>query len=490
MNKLIIIILGLSGLFLNSQEEVLSNKAQYENFLANKVENAITKVLGPSQVKVLIDVTMDYSKIEKVDYEKTKETRENFTAAKEAGDISGKDYLMPGFEIPRLESKGNEPRSYTKQLIIPSNLIKKIKINLIVNEKLDNNTITNITNMTKEILNLDEKRGDEIVVLKSFFAPMWKTIWYDPNSLNFIIKYIIISIVGIISLLIVAMGFLKLASAMNTMAKVQQTHQITMEVGQGANPMLSSNLDITKALPLSTKREEGSEEIEESDLMGKIYFDIKPYQIDALVNLMIKEDPQNVAIIVDHLKDDIKSEFLKKLPQDFASDIILSLAQMRFIDRETILHIKEELETRLSGVVGGVNVAVKLVENLNWIEKARYLKNMEIRQPDIYKEIRKSVMIIDDVKYLDSKDISIIISQTSIDDWSNIFNILDDELKEKLKNEFSGTSWKIIEEKAKEATTNEKVEKSLSSIMNSISDLIKDGRIKKPEIEFNLLEKR
>ena len=476
---------------LNSQEEILSNKAQYENFLANKVENAITKILGPSQVKVLVDITMDYNKIEKVEYEKINKVKENFIAAKEAGDISGKDYLMPGFEIPKVESSANEPRSYTKQLIIPSNLIKKIKVNLIVNEKLDENTVKNITNMTREILNLDEKRGDEIVVLKSFFAPMWKTIWYDPNSLNFIMKYIILSIVGIISLLIVAMGFLKLASAMNTMAKVQQTHQITMEVGGGGiQGPTGVSLDMTKPLLASKEKTVSEETSQESSLSEKIYFDIKPHQIDALVNLMIKEEPSNVAIIVDHLRDDIKAEFLKRLPQDFASDIILSLAQMRFIDRDTIMQIKEELETRLSGVVGGVNTALKLIENLNWIEKSRYLKNIESKHPEIYREIRRHFVLLEDLKYLDDKDMSILISQTSIDDWANIFGIIDDEFKERLKGEFSQTALKIIEEKSKDVITNEKIEKAISNIMTVVDNLIKEGRIKKPQIDFNLLEIR
>jgi len=492
MHRIILIsILIAVSEFLNSQEEVLSNKAQYENFLANKVENAITKILGPSQVKVLVDITMDYSKIEKVEYEKINKVKENFIAAKEAGDISGKDYLMPGFEIPKVESSANEPRSYTKQLIIPSNLIKKIKVNLIVNEKLDESIVKNITSMTREILNLDEKRGDEIVVLKSFFAPMWKTIWYDPSSLNFIMKYIIISIVGIISLLIVAMGFLKLASAMNTMAKVQQTHQITMEVGGGGlQGPAGIGLDITRPLLESKEKAVSEQTPEESSLSEKIYFDIKPYQIDALVNLMIKEDPSNVAIIVDHLRDDIKAEFLKRLPEGFASDIILSLAQMRFVDRDTIMQIKEELETRLSGTVGGVNTALKLIENLSWIEKSRYLKNIESKRPEIYREIRRHFVLLEDLKYLDDKDMSILISQTSIDDWANVFGIIDDEFKERLKGEFSQTALKIIEEKSKDVITNEKIEKSISNIMTVVDNLIKEGRIKKPQIDFNLLEKR
>lgn len=468
-----------SSLTIYSQDEVLDNKARYESFLAGKVENAIIKILGPNQVKVLVDVTMDYNKIEKVEYEKTK-SQESFSMAKEAGDTSGIEYLMPGFNLPKIENN-NLPKSYTKQLIIPSNLVKKIKVSLIVNQELKDETIKNITDITKEVLSLNEKRGDEIIVMRSYFAPVWKTVWYDPQSVNFMIRYIILSFVGIISLLIVAMGFLKLASAMNTMAKVQQTYQITMEAGNPMGGSPQASLELSKSIPLGLTHTKNSEESEENkESSEKIYFNIKPYQIDALVNLMIKEDPNNVAIVVDHLREDIKKMFITKLPHDFATEVIAGLSQIRFIDKDTIITLKEELETRLEGVTGGISNTLEVLENLGWIEKAKVVKNIKTKYPKLFIELKKHILLFDDLKYFEDKDISIIISSTFIDDWANVFSVLDDEFKEKLKKEFSQTSWKIIEEKARGEIQNELIEKSITNIMNMVGKLITEGRIKKP----------
>lgn len=478
--------------FLLSQEEILDNKAKYENFLAGKIENALTKILGPNQVKVLVDITMDYSKIEKVEYEKDKEAKEigRFSLEKEAGDTSGVEYLMPGFQVPVIGSKdeSNFPKSYTRQLMIPSNLIKKIKVSLLVNEEINDSMISSITNITKQVLSLDEKRGDEVVVIKSFFAPIWRTIWYDTQSLNFIIKYLILSIVGIISLLIVAMGFLKLASAMNTMAKVQQTHQITMEVGGGQ--MLSGGgvggpenlLSMAKTSNIAELPKSGSAELQEEG--EKIYFNIKPYQIDALVSLMIKEDPSNVAIVVDHLKDDIKKEFISRLPDEFAAEVLKGLAQIRFIDKDTIMTLKEELESRLDGVTGGLRNTVELLSQMGWLEKSKIVKNIEEKYPELYIELKKHIVLFDDIKFFEPNDISIIVSSTSIEDWANVLQVVDGVLMEKLKSEFSQTAWRIIEEKSRGEIPKEKVERSISNIMGIVEKLIAEGRIKKPD--FNV----
>lgn len=476
-------------LHLSSQEEVVENKARYENFLSGKLENALTKILGPNQVKVLVDVTMDYSKIEKVEYERNKEKKESlkFSLEKEAGDISGVEYLMPGFQVPTIATKEDDfPKSYTKQLLIPSNMIKRIKVSLIVNENINNQMVSAITDITKQVLSLDEKRGDQVIVIKSFFAPMWKTIWYDPQSFNFIMRYIILSLVGVISLLIVAMGFLKLASAMNTMARVHQTHQITMEVnpgqGQGLLPQGVVIPDMSKPQGFIEGAKISSETAEEN--AEKVYFNVKPYQIDALVSLMIKEDPSNVAIVVDHLRDDIKKEFISRLPENFVAEVIKGLSQIRFIDKDTILTLKEELEARLDGVIGGVRNTIELLSHMGWLEKSRIVKNIEVKYPELYLELKKRILLFDDLEYFQPEEISIIVSSTNIEDWANVFSIMNEGLKDKLKAELSSTAWKIIEEKSKGEIAKDKIESSISAIMSSVEKLISEGRIKKPEIKI------
>ena len=101
-------------------------KAQHEKFLAQKVDDVLVKLLGPNQAKVIVETSMDFTKTEKVEYEKEKEGDKNpFKVQGQAGDVSGIEYLMPGFGIPK-SGGGDSPKSYTKQMAFPSVFIKKI----------------------------------------------------------------------------------------------------------------------------------------------------------------------------------------------------------------------------------------------------------------------------------------------------------------------------------------------------------------------------
>jgi len=471
--------------FTFAQEIPYEEKAKYEKFLAQKVEDVVIKVLGPNQAKAMVEIEMDFTRTEKIIYEKN--PKRDFIRQDAAGDISGIEYLMPGFGI---SVRDDENKSYSKQFIFPSSFVKKIKVTLLVNKSLEETTIVSIKDIAYEVLNLDEKRGDEIVIVRSEFAPLWKNIWYNQESMNFIVKYIILSFLGIISLVIVAIGFLKLAGAMNTMAKVQQSHQITMELSGAGEGFTGSS-------PMSSMASLGSIESKKQDLLGaekaafqeeseKIYFNIKPHQIDALVELMVKENPSNVAIVVNHLPENIKNEFLSRLPKDFVAEIIAGLSNIRFLEQEAIMSLKDELETRLSGAVGGLRDVLDSMEKMTYTEKSAMIKTMEKKYPELAFKLRNILLLPDDIYSLDENHLSILVSATSMDDWAIVYSKIPFEFRERLKAQFSDTAWKIIEEKNKYEKPSDKfIEDSVSNIIGVLEKLIKEGRVKKPVYEFN-----
>ncbi|MBI4656937.1 MAG: hypothetical protein HY746_09375 [Elusimicrobia bacterium] len=459
-------------------------KAKYEEFLAKKADDVLVKILGPNQAKVIIETVMDFTKTEKVEYEKDKKKEKtSFKMEGEAGDISAIEYLMPGFGIPGAESK-NENKSYVKQFSYPRFFIQKIKATILVNKSLSEEEILNIQNMVSEILTLDRKRGDEMVVVRAIFAPFWKTIWYNPESMNFIVKYVILSILGVIGLLVVAAGFLKLAGAMNTMTKVQQSHQITMDLA-GGSPLPGQNQNLGTLSFIEEKKDEKEKKEHEPRVSDdKIYFDIKPHQIDALVSIMVNEDPSNVAIVADHLREDVKKDFFARLPPDFAADVVAGLSKMRFLENDVVLKFKDELETRLSGVMGGLQNALSVFQRLSARGKSEMIKNLEQKHPQLSLELRKRVFIFEDIKLLDDNDLSLLVSAVDINDLTKVYKVIDEEFKSKIKSQLSQTAWRIIEERnLYESYSEEKIDDSINNISAQANKLFEDGKIKKPDIQ-------
>jgi len=465
-----------------SQNLPYEEKAKYENFLAQKIEGVLVKLLGPNQAQVMVDIEMDFTKTEKVDYENKNENKQDFKMQNQSGDVTGIEYLMPGFGLPGTSEKGNQ--SYKRQLLFPTNFIKKMKVTVLVNKNLDENLTKDIRNVVSEIVQFKNERGDEISVVRANFAPIWKTIWYNPESMSFVLKYIVLAFLGIISMIIVAIGFLKIAGAMSTMAKVQQNHNITMDIA-------SSNQNAAiEPLPLGELSFKGAsnEKKEEKNISseGRIIFNIMPHQIDALISLMLKEDPANVAIVVNHLSDELKEMFLKKLPMEFAAEVIASLSKTRFLEQDIIYTLKDELETRLSGAVGGMSETIKHFEKMDYYTRSLMLKNISVKHPDLVSDIRDKLLVYEDIYLLSDSELGILSGLTDMQDWANFIRISDSMFIERLKTQFSTTAWKIIEEKNKyEIPSEMKIAESINRIMEKMETLISEGRIIKPKVAKN-----
>jgi len=129
-----ILFLSLMSI-LFSQDLPYEEKAKYENFLAQKIEGMLVKLLGPNQAQVMVDIEMDFTKTEKVDYENKNENKQDFKMQNQAGDVTGVEYLMPGFGLPGTSEKGNQ--SYKRQLLFPTHFIKKMKETVLVNKNID-----------------------------------------------------------------------------------------------------------------------------------------------------------------------------------------------------------------------------------------------------------------------------------------------------------------------------------------------------------------
>ncbi|HBB66237.1 MAG TPA: hypothetical protein DCZ93_02835 [Elusimicrobia bacterium] len=467
-----------SGLF--SQSLPFEDKAKYERALEQKVDEVLVRLLGPNQAKVVVEATMDFTRTEKleVNSEASPDKKDPFRWQGAGGDAQSGDYLMPGF--PSYASGGTENKAYNRQMTFPSAFVKKMAVSIIVNRDLPDQDADNIRRVVSEMLILDAKRGDQLSVIKAPFAPLWRTIWYTPEAISLVLKYVMFSLMGIIGMIVVAVGFLKLAGAMNTMAKVQQNHQITMELGKDGVPG-----GLAPGLPapggLGGAAQAAGEEPAAAEENRKVEFNVRLDQVPYLLTMMAGEDPANVALLAQHLPPEIRREFLKKLPRAFASDVIVNMSKVRFIEAETIATLKEELEKRLGGAVGGVDGALGAIESLNLSLRKDMLAELAQKHPELAAEVRKHIFMPDDLALLAEKDLSLVVSAVKADEWTHAMHELPEAVRQRIKKLMAEKTWQMIEQSMSYGTPSaERMEEAVESIMSKVSGLIKDGRIADP----------
>ncbi|HBB66192.1 MAG: hypothetical protein A2X28_05755 [Elusimicrobia bacterium GWA2_56_46] len=473
----------------HGQNMPLDDKARYERSLEIKVEEVLVRLLGPNQAKVVVAADMDFTRTEKVDTTSQAAARAvkegMFKWDNSAEKQASSEYLLPGF--PSLEEAKAKPEntSYQKQMLYPASFIKKLVVTVILNKELPDAEAQSVRSVVSEILTLDQKRGDELVIIKTPFAPFWRTIWYSPEAMNLVFKYGILTIMGIVAMVVVSIGFLKLAGAMNTMAKAQQSHQITMDMGKGLSGMAglpgggglgSGSLEITK---LEKKEEEGG--VKEESELEKVVFNVRPDQVVFLVSLMNNEDPANVALVAAHLAPDVRSEFLRMLSPEAASDVISHMAKVRFVEPDTINTIKDELERRLSGALGGVQQVIEVLGRVNLRAKREMLEKLAQKDPETAGVVRSKIFLPEDLEKLSERDISVLTGSFKIETLALALWELPQSTKEMVKKQMADKTWQMVEQTMKYgAPSKESSEKAVEELVDAALALMKDDRISNP----------
>lgn len=460
----------------------LEDKIKFEKALEQKIDEVLLKILGPNQARAIVETTIDFTRIEKLQV--------NTADAKEQGkDIAFKwlnlsemlpeQQLLPGFPID-LEKSSSENVSYEKKLSYPASIIKKIRVTLILNKTIDAIQAENIKDIVSNFLAIDPKRGDEIIILRSPFASPWKTLWYTPESMELLAKYVILTLIALISLIVVAIGFLKLAKAMNVMATSQATHQVSLEFGERKRSEGETPKPAEIALPRITKQAVSAETQGESEEESTM-FNVRIEQLPLLLFMLEKEDPANIALVTAHLEPDVRKAFLNLLPSQVSAKVINEMAKPKYIEPDIIMEIKQELERRINNTIGGVHKILETMDSLNLKAKEKLIENLKQENPALAMELRSKTLLIDDLNHLSDRDLSVLISAIKLDDWVYILQGIGENLKEKIMQIMPEDVRKVINEKVMVTSAGQtQIDDAVEKFMFAVHDIIKKGMIVNP----------
>lgn len=461
----------------------LEEKARYEKSLEQKAEEVLVNLLGPGKAKVAVQATIDFSVRESVSSEGVKGAGadlpfkwQNINRA-EGGAASQE--LLPGFPV---SSKLNPVQSaeggkMQREVIFPVAMVKRLIVSLVLNEDIAAAEAQKVKQVVSDLLAMNPARGDEIIVTRARFAP----IWYTPETMNVLVKYGIISIIAIVGMIIVGMGFLKMAGAVNNMAGSAQPQKISMEMGGG----IGSAVELDGAPALEHKPADGESPPEQSGEAPPdgVVFNVRAENLGLMVSMLAKDAPEDISLIAVHLPAVLRSRFIGLLPPEKASEVVASMAKVRFVDPYMIIKIKEEVERRMSGAVGGYNKVLEVINNSDLKSNQRLLRNLEKNHPEVATQVRGRVLLPEDLWGLEDKDFSILAGAVPVDKWAAVVTLMPDAAKERLKGNMTARAWQMLEQTLKYDTPPEsKIDAAVEELLAAAWKLINEGRIKKPVV--------
>lgn len=204
----------------------------------------------------------------------------------------------------------------------------------------------------------------------------------------------------------------------------------------------------------------------------------------AIANMLSREHPQTIAIILAHLEPTQAAEVLGKLPENLKIDVSLRIASLDQISPAILVDLEDVLQSQLQSYtrgkkIGGIRTVSEILNQMDRASEDLILKNIEEKDQILADEIRKLMFTFDDLISIDDKGIQMVLKEITTDDLSLALKMAVDELKAKIFKNMSQRAVQILKEEieAKGAVKVSDVEKAQMNIVRVARRLEEEGKI-------------
>jgi flagellar motor switch protein FliG len=208
--------------------------------------------------------------------------------------------------------------------------------------------------------------------------------------------------------------------------------------------------------------------------------------VDHLSTLIRDEHPQTIAVILVHLKPDMASEVLSKLPDEKKTDVALRIANSEKIVAGMIDEIEKAFEDILSNKAGSITTKVggvgQLAEILNQVEASTaqlILDEIEEEHPELSAEIKQMMFVFEDLVMVDDRGMQALLRKVETKELSIALKAASEEVKEKVFRNMSTRAADMVAEEMENvgSVRMRDVEAAQNTITRLIQDMEEKGEL-------------
>lgn len=249
--------------------------------------------------------------------------------------------------------------------------------------------------------------------------------------------------------------------------------------------MLSVDEDYIKKILINAFGEDHTKKLMEKIESGASAFDILRWlDSGAIAQMLTREHPQTIAIILAHLEPTQAAEVLAKLPEHIKIDVSLRIASLDQISPVILGDLEDVLQSQLQSYtrgrkIGGIRTVAEIMNQMDRASEDLILKNIEEKDQILADEIRKLMFTFDDLIHIDDRGIQMVLKEITTDDLALALKMASDELKTKIFKNMSQRAVQILREEmeAKGAVRVSDVEKAQMNIVRVARRLEEEGKI-------------
>ncbi len=386
--------------------------------------------------------------------------------------------------------------------------IKRIFIKVALDYSLANDSETKVQALVAALLDIDPNRGDRVVITRFHMPNPIMELFKDSKFLGVVLQWATIGILLLIGLTCATLlGLIALKGLLGFFQQIAEAfvsmRHRSLELKFDLPPWLRESLPmirlktmgetVTEQTSLTGSR--GGAQGEASGALpglagGDFVIRIPPERAQDLFHLIGKEDASHVALVVAKLPPETRNAFLANLPPDKLSDVLGAMASPQYIESDVMRRLKEELERRIVGVVGGEQAIVMTLESVHLMMRMKLLKNLETQNAALFRSIRKKILLFEDLLHVSEQELNVLLSKVPIQELTMAIadGITPQELKDKILRSLPKKTAATVTELLVMAghPPEEKILEAQDKILKMAQKMIADGSMRHPLAESTL----
>ena len=175
-----------------------------------------------------------------------------------------------------------------------------------------------------------------------------------------------------------------------------------------------------------------------------------PYQV---ANLLQKEHPQTIALILSNLRVEQSSAVLEEFQPDLRNDVIYRVATLGKVSPALVAEMEDALESVAeseighgANVLGGPKSVAGLLNKMRSEASKEITESIEIRNPELAQEIKNLMFLFEDIIFVDDRGIQRVLREVDKKDLALSLKVADERLKVKILSNMSERAQEMLRE--------------------------------------------
>jgi len=478
---------------------IIRQKTQLEEMLAEKATAALEKMVGPDRIIVMVQIEPSL--------EKSKEQIEHWQAAtKEEGagraikEVPKTPEFLPGIpmkqnivEAQEKKAPGTESgqRRIVESIVKYPSFIKSMRVTVLLDERVPENMIAACEAVLRNLLNMDEARGDQLIMSTVKFAythlQRAPLAWLHSPWLWIFLSAVVITCAAGLFLYGPIRGFLfgfldtlrefrKPRPAQEGQPSAQAAGTGVIAASGGAAGAIAGR--VRGILGHGTSGEISEEEEDEERAFKPLKY-VSEEDLKGLFFLIRDEQPATIATILNYLGPAKAAQLITAFPPEKQTEIAMNATRMKYTPRKMVSTIDEAIRRKIDFIVGGLESFTKILDLMTDESREALLKAVEERDATLAGKLRRAILTFENISELDDQIVRIILSEVKTPELAIALRGADEKVISKFTSNMAEAAQKLLSEEMEYGVpaTQAQINQKRHDILATIQRLATEGKI-------------